>query len=94
MKVYIAGAITNDPNYRAHFTSAEFDILAQGHTPVNPAKNVENSYRDYINTGLKQLMECDAIYMLHGSITSTGAMLEYHYAKAVGIPIYVEGEVI
>lgn len=37
MKIYIAGKITGDPDYRAKFADAQRQIEAQGHIVLNPA---------------------------------------------------------
>lgn len=37
MKIYIAGAITGDPEYREKFRRAEEAVRAEGHVAVNPA---------------------------------------------------------
>lgn len=90
MKIYIAGAITNNPNYREQFRAAEEKLRAAGHTVINPVKNEGFTYREYINMGICELMHCDAIYMLKGYKESAGATLEYNYAKTVGLEIIEE----
>ena len=92
MKVYIAGAITDNLNYREQFKEAEERLVAAGHAVINPCKNEGFTYREYINMGLCELMHCDAIYLLKGYETSTGALLEYTYAKAVELIIMTEAE--
>ena len=92
MKVYIAGPITNDPDYRIKFDRAEWILRDKGYDVANPAKNKppegkEWTYRDYINAGLRQLMTCDAIYMLKGWTQSNGAYLERMYAWLTGMQI-------
>ena len=91
MKIYIAGAITNNPNYKEQFAAAEEKLLSFGHAVVNPVKNEGFSYKDYIDMGLCELMRCDAIYLLNGWESSPGANLEYLYADTTNMAIFREG---
>lgn len=90
MKIYIAGAISNNPNYKKQFAEAERKLISEGHAVVNPVKNWGFEYKDYIDMGLCELMHCDAIYMLRGFQNSRGAMLELTYAATVEIKIIYE----
>ena len=92
MKIYIAGAITNNPFYKEQFAKAEKELTERGHAVINPSKNPGNSYKDYIDTGLFELMKCDAIYLLDGWEKSDGANLEYVYAVTTGMEIYMSRE--
>lgn len=86
-KVYIAGAITDNPDYEAQFAMVEEWLAGLGFEPVNPAKNREESYKAYVDTGLRQLAECNLICMIPGwKDFSDGAALEKMYADTVGIP--------
>lgn len=90
MKIYIAGAITDNPNYREQFKKAEDFLKSAGHAVINPVKNEGFTYREYINMGLCELMHCDAIYLLKGYENSTGATLEHDYARTVGLKVLFE----
>lgn len=91
MKIYIAGAITNNENYIEQFETAEKRLLAQGYAVINPIKNDGFDYKDYIDMGLCELMRCDAIYLLNGWEASPGARLEMWYASTVGLKVFKEG---
>lgn len=88
MKIYIAGAITNNPAYEQMFEEVENHLLEQGHAVLNPVKNFGFSYKDYIDMGLCELMKCDAIYMINGWETSPGARLEHLYAITTNMKIF------
>ena len=90
-KVYIAGAITNDPNYKEHFGNAEIYLRRAGYIPINPVEPLGFSYKEYIDMGLSKLKYCDGIYMLKGWQESKGAVLEHLYAQTIGLKIMYEG---
>ena len=87
-RIYIAGPVTGVEGYEENFARAEQLLRDKGYEPVNPVAPglVDGyTYRDYINRGFAQLLNCDGILMLPGYMESTGAFLELHYALAVGM---------
>ena len=86
IKCYIAGKISGNHFFKEEFQIVEDWLREHGFEPVNPAKNTGDGYKDYIDQGLKQLMECDAICLIEGWVTSVGATLERDYADTVGLP--------
>lgn len=90
MKIYIAGAISNNPDYKKQFEEAEKRLIKQGHAVINPVKNLGFDYKDYIDMGLCELMHCEAIYLLKGWEKSNGATLEMIYATTVKMKILKE----
>lgn len=90
MRIYIAGKITNNPDYINQFAKAEQNLIKRGFEVINPVKNEGAEYKWYIDEGLKQLMTCDAIYMLKNWQQSKGASLERRYARTVGLKIIEE----
>lgn len=59
----------------------------EGHTVLNPVKNLGFDYKEYIDMGLSELSKCEAIYLLEGYENSKGALLELHYAETVGLKV-------
>lgn len=90
MKIYIAGAISNNPDYMEQFKAAEERLRAAGHEVFNPAKNQGYTYKEWIDIGLFELAHCEAIYLLKGWEDSAGATLEYKYAKTVDLKVLLE----
>lgn len=89
MKIYISGAITNNPNYKEDFERAE-DYLQREYPKseiINPA--LVNSFlpkstthEEYMRMSFCMLDMCDSIYMLGNWQKSCGASQEYGYALA------------
>lgn len=85
MKIYIAGKITGDSNYREKFEKAENWALKEGYEPINPARlNLPESctWDECMSVTLKMLELADAIYLLLDWRESPGACTEYGYALA------------
>lgn len=82
MKIYIAGKITGDPDYRAKFADAQRQIEAQGHIVLNPATLPEGMEPgDYMRICFAMIDAADEVRFLPCSIFSNGANLEYTYCK-------------
>ena len=96
MKVYIAGKITGLPlkECEEKFSKAENIIDGSGHKAINPMKVIPYTegllWRDYMKTGLKALLDCDAIYMLKDWQDSDGAKFELEVAFKIGLQIIHE----
>ncbi len=93
MKIYIAGKITGNPDYREQFKAAEDRLTEQGYIVVNPVMSEGFTYDQYIIIGLPKLSMCDAIYLLENWQDSEGAKLEKHYAEVLGKDILYENDI-
>lgn len=94
---YIAGAMSGIKNFNyPAFYAAEPVVIKLGYTPVNPARNFDGDttlpYEVYMHKSLRQLLDCQAIYMLDGWEHSRGANIEYSIASALGLDIYYQTE--
>lgn len=93
--IYISGKITGTDDCLQRFERAEKHLNNMNITDViNPAKVnsylPELSYSQYIKISLCMLEMCDTIYMLKGWEDSTGAKLEWEFAKANNYKIMYE----
>lgn len=95
MKIYISGKISGLPKdeVTAKFTAAERTIRVKGHIPVNPLNNGlpwDTPYTDHLKADIKQLMDCDAVYLLNDAYISAGAKTEKELAMTLGMGIIYE----
>lgn len=82
MKVYIAGKITGDADYRAKFKRAEDRLKEEGYTVINPAVLTSGLDRaDYGRICAAMLDSADAVAFLGDFGESQGAKLEFEYCK-------------
>ena len=81
MKIYIAGKITNNPNYKEQFDALEKELKAAGHLVMNPAILPEGfPWESYMPICYKMIDACECVCMLSNWKDSKGAMLERKYA--------------
>lgn len=97
MKIYISGAITNNPNYKEDFERAE-DYLQREYPNgeiINPALvnsflPKSTSHKEYMRMSFCMLDMADAIFMIDGWEKYCGASQEYGYALAKDMIIMYE----
>ena len=92
MKVYISGKITGDADYKQKFKNAQNILESAGFEVFNPAELEEpgKSWEWYMKRDVKELMDCDAIYLLKDWEDSEGARLEYYIAQKLEMKIFRE----
>ena len=75
--------------YKNAFFRAEQQLREKGFFVFNPARcEIENGeWEDYMKFDLKNLLTCDAIFLLRGWKASRGAKLEYDLAKVLKMEI-------
>lgn len=85
MKIYIAGKITGDPEYRKKFACAARQVEEFGHIALNPAEMPEGmAAADYMRICFAMIDVADAVWLLHDWSDSWGAILEEKYCEYVG----------
>lgn len=80
MKIYIAGKISGDKNYKKKFKKAERFLRRLGHSVMNPAWIVpsdEFGWEDYMQVSAIMQGRCNAVYFLKDWNESEGARIEY-----------------
>lgn len=83
MKIYIAGKITGNPDYKRQFFSAERILKEKGHCIMNPARigeGEEFSWNDYMKVSKAMQKVCECVYFIPGWTESKGAQKEFRRA--------------
>ena len=84
MKIYIAGKITGDPNYKERFGKAENQLKEEGHIVLNPAILPEGlEPKDYMRICFAMIDISDKVLFLADACQSDGAMIEYGYCRYI-----------
>jgi len=88
MKVYIAGKITGDPNYREKFERYAGIIKQSGHIPLSPAVIPDGlPLSDCMRICFAMIDSADMVYFIQDCKDSPGARLELMYCKYIGKPV-------
>lgn len=86
--VYIAGPITDVPDYKRNFNKAANDLLVAGYTPLNPAALPQGMTKEqYMRICLAMLDCADAVLFLPGWMNSAGAGIEMDYSNYTRKPV-------
>ena len=88
-KCYISGKISGLPKeiYIQLFEQAKKEVIDAGFEPVSPIEIDHNgavSWEDFMRNDIKQLMDCQAIYVLRNWRDSHGAKVEVELANILG----------
>lgn len=91
-KVYIAGKITGDHNYREKFGSAQKQLEGEGYTVLSPATLPDGmSTADYMRICFAMIDTADVCAFLDDYEKSGGAMVEFAYCKYIGKKTFLLG---
>lgn len=90
--VYISGPMEGIKDYELKFREAEYKLVTDGCSVVNPAVigGRGMTREELLELDIELLSECDVIYMLKGWQQSRGANREYGYALGRGMAIMFE----
>ena len=87
--VYIAGPITNNPDYLRDFNKMENQLIVAGYIVLNPAKLPQGlSYEQYARIDFAKIDAADAVIALPRWDESQGARLEVDYCRYIGKPVF------
>lgn len=90
-KVYISGAITNNPNFKKEFEEAEKLLIEKGFMPLSPIRTYEHinnlGERKCMFASIRLMEESDAVFELPKVVVSDGATIEDLLAKKCDMPI-------
>lgn len=85
MKIYIAGKITGDNEYKAKFREAAEKLETLGHVVLNPAILPAGlAEQDYMQITLAMLNAADMAVFLPDYQESAGAMVEWAWCQRTG----------
>ncbi len=91
MRIYIAGKITGNPDYKKQFSDVEKALVKMGHSVMSPSWLIaypEFSYSDYISISAAMQIRCEAVFFLPNWLESKGAMEEFDRAYQLNQEIY------
>lgn len=90
-KVYISGAIKNNPNYREEFEMAEKNLRDKGFIPLNPCKTRAHlsgaSEKECLFAALALMREANIMVQISPIEISEGASIEQAVSKYTKLPI-------
>lgn len=90
-KVYIAGKITDEPNFKENFKRVMDHLEAEGHAVMNPATLRGGfDYEEYMAVCFKMIDQCDTVLLLNNWQESPGAKREHRYATDKGKSIWTQ----
>lgn len=89
-KVYISGAISNNPDYKKQFVS-KYEELWDKYIVLSPLMiNAELSWKEHMKIDLAMVSVCDTVYMMKGWEKSRGAKIEHCLAEILNKKIIYE----
>lgn len=92
-KIYIAGKITGNPNFKENFQEAKDYFESVGYIVLNPAELPAGmAPGDYMRICFSMIDVSDLIYFMPNYVDSLGALLELRYCEYSNKAIIYEVE--
>lgn len=95
MKLYIAGRIADEKDYRAKFDRARAEVAAMGHEPVSPCDLHDSCthelWEEWMVCDMHVMLNCDGVYALCDWVISKGATIEVELAEKLNKTIIYQG---
>lgn len=93
MKVYIAGKISGDADYKTKFAFYAAAEEEMGNIPLSPALLPEGmSQADYMRICFAMIDSADEVHFISDWVFSVGAGLEKKYCDSIGKPTFIYPE--
>lgn len=84
-KIYIAGKITGNPNFKEEFEAIEKELISKNEKVMNPANlGAGFTQQEYLHICMAIIDVCDVVMFLPSWEDSKGAHFEMGYATAKG----------
>ena len=94
-KVYIAGKITGDANYKRKFARVKGILQKLGFTVLSPASLPEGmTAADYMRICFAMIDTADTVVFLPDYTQSPGALLEHQYCVYIGKPMLLYHSIV
>jgi len=91
IRVYVSGAILNNPNHKLNFDKAHDDLINKGFLVLSPvcttAYTMKKSDRECFFEAIKLLFNADIMVQINDPATSEGMQIEAAIAKRLNINI-------
>jgi len=89
MKVYIAGSISNDPNYKTKFADMERKLKGFGFKVLNPTILPSDlDYEDYFPICYAMIDVADFVIVIDAEETSEGVKREIEYSNTTNKAVF------
>lgn len=84
-KIYLAGKITDDPEYKVKFLKKETHFLNNNYIVINPIILPEGlAHQEYMHICFPMIDVVDEVYFFKDWTSSKGAKAEHDYAISKG----------